>query len=939
MPQENQKNLIVMRAQSAILSRDFDLAERLYRGLHRSEPKNLEYLSALGEIYVQKGDDYNALNYFLEVLSIKPSDVNALNALGGIYRRLGQYADSVEVLQRALDITHDEVAVYYNFGFTYREMGRFDRAIDCFQSVIDANPHDVLAHNHLGVIYAAEGNHDKAIEVYKRGLHIDPNHPILQLNLAQSYEAKKQYASAAAAYEVALRSKPGWKDAVASYKNLLISQKKYKKAAELLKKTVSLHPSDVILKQDFGNFLISQCDYQSAVDVLENAKMDDAENIETKYLLSEAYEKVGNVSEAVSVIEDVAENKTEDTKLQHRFAHALLSANEIDRAGKKISSLYETDNKDVQTLDLYGQYYICKNDEENAKKYYEQIKKIDSKYDKYIQEAAERHLQINNIDEADKLASEYLKKNKSKTDAYITLAKVRKEKGDVDGAVDLIKRGTGDYPINSFANKLIEKISNNSAAVSNKKNIAAHEEAAGEKIEPAPFDFSHNENDVADEAVESSGVGESIDEETLFSLPDIDEDLLKEDEGKFDFDKFEDEDVNVAPKREEFSDLLSDDMPIDDIPNEAFAVPSLSAEEDDLYTEEDIHSPSMLKKNTPIVIPEKPKKLEPDEMAKDIEQFANSMTDMANLAKIVADEARRAAEDATKNLTDNVKKEIEDAKLLAIYKTREATEEAKKAAEEAIRATEEAVRMASEETANAAAAAIKEMDTLLSENLMQLDSMGSELAELMANVAPAVENAESDNDDVQIEEEEIVLDASADDNAEEVTVVGEPADNKMGEVLSLLPHIVEMLKQKNELKEYKDLLSLFQNIRGMINTLPPEAFHEFQTSKTRLHLDYLISRLEGKPGLLATATALREAMKKDNQDNDELPEGDNVPEVVDLDGEESYSDDELISNAHEKIESAIAQMGILATSLADQELAQALVEFADEVLGKLNFGE
>lgn len=941
MPQENQKNLIVKRAKTAVLSRDFDLAERLYKGLHRAEPKNIEYLYALGDICVQKGDDYNALNYFLEISSIDPSNFQSLNSLGGIYRRLGQYTDSVEVLQRALDIAPDETTVLYNFGFTYREMGRFDRAIDCFQRVIDSNPHDVLAHNHLGVIYAAEGDHGKAIESYKRGLHIDPNHPILQLNLAQSYEAKKQYDAASSAYETALRSKPGWKDATASYKNLLISQKKYKQASDLLKKTVSLHPNDVILKQELGNFFISQCDYKSAIEILKNAQLIDEENTETKYLLSEAYEKAGNVSESVSVIEDVAENKIGDTKIQHRFAHALLSANEIDRAGEKISALYEADNKDVQTLDLYGQYYICKNDEANAKKYYEQIENIDPTYDNYMQEAAERFLQMNNIDEADKLASEYLQKNQDETDAYITLAKVRKEKGDIESAVDLLRRGTGNYPENSFANEMIEKISENI----NEENIDEYEENTEQQIDESLNDAPHDEikSYSADEDVAAESV-ENEEDDYFFGMPDIDENSLKEDDDKFDFDQFENEEVNITPKKEEFSDLLADEMPIDNIPNEAFAIPSLSVEEDGLYSDEDIHSPTMIKRSAPIVISEKPNIVEPTvpeikmpeikipeikmpdikmpdttEMVKDVERFANSMSDMANLSKIVAEEARRVAEDATKNLTDNVKKEIEDAKLLAINKTREATEEAKKAAEEAIKATEEAVRVASEETANAAAAAIKEMDTLLSENLMQLDSMGSELAGLMANATSTAETVpEEDN-------------SNQEDNLD--------FDSTMEDALNLFPHIVEILKQKNELKKYTDLLSLFQNIKNIINSLPAESLHEFKTSKTRIHLDYLISRLEGKPGLLATATALREAMAKNGLVNEELTDDDIVPAVIDLDGEETDDDDELISNAHDKIENAIAQMGMLATSLEDQELAQALVEFADEVLGKLNFGE
>ena len=47
----NEKNLILTRAKSAVLSRDFATAARLYKQLLKNDPSNVDYLKELGSIY------------------------------------------------------------------------------------------------------------------------------------------------------------------------------------------------------------------------------------------------------------------------------------------------------------------------------------------------------------------------------------------------------------------------------------------------------------------------------------------------------------------------------------------------------------------------------------------------------------------------------------------------------------------------------------------------------------------------------------------------------------------------------------------------------------------------------------------------------------------------------------------------------------------------
>ena len=163
------KELVVSRARNAVISRDFEMAARLYNSLLREEPANEKYLEALGNIYIKTGNDEKAIPYFESILEKSPRNFNALNSIGGIYRRLKIYDEAIIVLKKALEIDKNNPEINYNLGFTYKSMGKTDEAIDCFETVIDFNPSDVLAYNHLASIYAEKHDYTKAIATYKKG--------------------------------------------------------------------------------------------------------------------------------------------------------------------------------------------------------------------------------------------------------------------------------------------------------------------------------------------------------------------------------------------------------------------------------------------------------------------------------------------------------------------------------------------------------------------------------------------------------------------------------------------------------------------------------------------------------------------------------------------------------------------------------------------------
>lgn len=455
----NEKNLVLTRAQGAVIARDFSTAAILYKQLLRDEPSNVDYLKELGSIYVKNSEDAKAIPYYEQIITFYPHYIEAMNSLGAIFRRLKRYEESIQILHKALDEGRQTAAVNYNLGFTYKEMGNFDDAIEAFEAVIRENPSDVLAYNHMGSIYLAEKNYDKAISSYRKGLQVDPNHPILNYNLARCYTEAKMTNDAIRCYEKTLRVKPGWIEAIKDFSNVLINCQKTKEASDLVQRSIQLHPNDSKLLGMLGKIYLDQYDYDSAEKTFKRARNIDGKDVEILQGLAEALEKEEKPKEALEAVNSALEIEPENKDLIKQYVYTLLSAEDFDAAHDNVQNLYEDNGQeDPQVLDLYGQYYICTNQEENAQQYFDEIEKKNKQYKDHLLSQANRYHQIGDTDQAVEKAKEYVSKVKDNPEGYNTLGKIYQETGNLQGAIDSFNKSKTLVKPNILADKKISHL-------------------------------------------------------------------------------------------------------------------------------------------------------------------------------------------------------------------------------------------------------------------------------------------------------------------------------------------------------------------------------------------------------------------------------------------------------------------------------------------------
>ncbi|MBQ9623643.1 MAG: tetratricopeptide repeat protein, partial [Treponema sp.] len=439
-------NTMLVRAKSALLARDYTLAEKIYKNLILEEPDNISYKMQLGNLYVKAGKDDQALTIFKQIEKADNENLDALVAISGIYRRQKRYEESVAFLEQGLIICESSpkahAKISYNLGFTYRQMGNYDGAIKCFEEVVEDNPSDVLANNHLGAIYALQGNHTQAIEAYNRGLKYDPNHPILQFNIAKSYAEIGEISKAQSFYEGALRAKPGWTEAIEAYSDLLLVENKVAEADTVVNQALELYPDDVKMHTAKGNvfnrqsiFEHAEAEFKKALDVDETYK-----NALTG--LAHSLENQGKLGEAIEVINKAEKMNPKDLKIKKQSAQIHISANELDTAFEKISKLREIDGNDVQTLNLLGQYYICKDDAAKAEECFANIKKINPDYNEIYRDWGKRFIQKGDEKKAEPYLHAAIQKNPSDSDAMVCLGELYEKQNQIGKALQFYKKAS-----------------------------------------------------------------------------------------------------------------------------------------------------------------------------------------------------------------------------------------------------------------------------------------------------------------------------------------------------------------------------------------------------------------------------------------------------------------------------------------------------------------
>ena len=884
---------LLARAQSAVISRDFELATRLYNEMLQESPDDIELLRQLGNLHVKNNKDDQALPVFTRITELSSNDVDALISIGGIYRRQKKYDESIAVLERALSTGTNNTQVSYNLGFTFRQMKQYDDAIACFEDVVDQNPNDVLAFNHIGAIYAEREEHEAAIETYLRGLKIDPNHPILQMNLAKSYEATGANIKAVAAYAAALKAKPGWLECIDNYCKLLLKLNRVRDAYDLINGALRLNAEDAKMHTRMGDVYMKQSIFPHAEKEYKEALTYDGDYMPALEGLADSQEEQGKTADAVQTVRKIEKLDPENPSVIQKSASIYLSANDLAAAYEKIMQLMDSSSKDVQTLSLLGQYYISNGEWKKAEETLQQIIAIEPTYSEFYRSGAKRFAQMGKTEEAERYLQRAIAQNPRDAVALTQLGALYEKNNQLDKAYDAYRKAAAADINSNTAKTSLLRVRNlkpelgiyDAAPVMDMQNAEIQDEV----IPPKKFipedrqpslqnqAVSTEEGAESEEDTESISQSEPVFEESdsIDSLPEMSEKpeeseselpaMAFAEEEEFDFASMgtspsapAEENQRTVPD----TDKVTPDDGLEELRSDA-STGSRLFDDDSMFAnqEENEPEPEPEEKKRPKRFAE-PVDEEIDEEEEDdaipdaLSAALDKITAQADKAVLAAEDAWRAArkaagyaqaaedaasksEEAAENIPEEaeVSDDIPEETAGEAGITEEVPEEISDDIPEEV-TEEESTEIPVVSPDDIFPQDIESVEATEGESLVtddDLSEMNVPILEL-----PDETTEVTDKDLAGIEVPVLSPDDSVDIPNVNVSTDSEDASAK--ELTS--PSILDMVKEKSAMEDTEASLSLFKALRSMTRNLPQQKQDSFRESRMSSLLDGIIARLE-----------------------------------------------------------------------------------------------
>ena len=869
-------NIAIEQANSALLSRDYEFAEKLLISqLKKTDSGNTDEVTALksllGKIYIRSNDMQKALTIYTELNALKPNDIEIENSIGLIYRRLKLFNESIAVLEKAKSLDKKNGATLYNLGKTYKQKGDYKNAENCFNEVLEIKPDYPFAYNHLGHIYFLCKDYNKAINIYKTGLHIDPNNPFLNFNIAEIYKLKKMYIEAVLSYQTALKIKPNWCEALFGLSNCYIQLNDLQKAINTYKTVIGIKDENEKDFSKLANLYEMKNEKTEAETYYKKALMINKYFLPAIFGYSKLLKSQTRYSEAFTVLLNGIEKNKHNKHLLLDMAELALILENYTKVKEIVNTLSILYKNDFDVLKLQGKFFSVLGEIKKAEQIFEHLLQISPDEMSLKLELADLYFNNGEFKEASQLLIKYLDEKPQDNIARLKLGNAYAEMQQYDNAKTEYKKIIKNDKKNTQALEAIlelnKKLGNTEKAVQVAADMIQIE---SENDSGVNTESLSNSIKLYEAAVSDYGNDSALNKNIS---------MLHNKGEEIDLSPKENESINTALKTIEISQTSETDeeLMLDETVED---IPSLEMPFDDLIelSGEDLTEEDEDKKIDDMVLFDSPIEDTPGNSDYDDKELNLNLPDEKNHGGMQQEEFQLPYTGENKS-TGNVRSEmsepqtdnsgldkysymeIEGEKTDELELSNKISVESKKTEESFAESALAQKSLEKNPVSHAQSvhdgfdlqkdARIQQAISSLNKTVESLDSMAGKLADKIERLEenkhnPSLLNNDTENiSDVEKNENSHFQTNSTEENAEKKDV------SKIG-IKKLIPHkIKDSPDFENELKiiDGSEIIRLFLYLNDLMKNLPKENLKHFLISNERIQMKYIIDKLSGEIGL------------------------------------------------------------------------------------------
>ncbi|XP_053108229.1 RNA polymerase-associated protein CTR9 homolog [Hemicordylus capensis] len=396
---------------------EFHEAEKLYKNILREHPNYVDCYLRLGAMARDKGNFYEASDWFKEALQINQDHPDAWSLIGNLHLAKQEWGPGQKKFERILKqpSTQNDTYSMLALGNVWlqtlhqptrdreKEKRHQDRALAIYKQVLRNDPKNLYAANGIGAVLAHKGYFREARDVFAQVREATAEISDVWLNLAHIYVEQKQYISAVQMYENCLRKfyKHQNTEVLLYLARALFKCGKLQECKQTLLKARHVAPSDTVLM--FNVALVLQ---RLATSVLKDEK--------------------SNLKEVLNAVKEL--------ELAHRYFSYLSKVGDKMRFDLALAA---TEARQCSDLLSQAQYHVArarKQDEEERELRAKQEQEKELLRQKLLKEQEEKRLR--EIEEQKKLLeqrAQYVEKTKN----------ILMFTGEVEGSKEKKRGGAG----------------------------------------------------------------------------------------------------------------------------------------------------------------------------------------------------------------------------------------------------------------------------------------------------------------------------------------------------------------------------------------------------------------------------------------------------------------------------------------------------------------
>jgi tetratricopeptide (TPR) repeat protein len=281
VPKKKDKDLDVLKEllSDLIHAREWQKARVIAENLIRIAPKDLGARTALGIVFVETGQLYEAEGCFRHVLGKDPHNASILLNMSALCAYRGDFKGQLEWALRATQSEEGGPQPHLSVSDAHIRLGQLTEAEVELQRVNELYPEDIRSHRMLGHVYLALQRLRKARDEFRTALRIDFSDAGLWCDLGHTLFLLEKYPDALAAFLRALHIQPD--DPLYAYNvgNAYLTLNNYEKAIPYLMKAVQRDPEFSLAHYDLGLAFLSMGKYEESATASMAALREDPEMV------------------------------------------------------------------------------------------------------------------------------------------------------------------------------------------------------------------------------------------------------------------------------------------------------------------------------------------------------------------------------------------------------------------------------------------------------------------------------------------------------------------------------------------------------------------------------------------------------------------------------------------------------------------------------------